>query len=349
MCIAARSLLATLVCLLGCAASTGCATARGERTSPDASQGTDATATGPRDPAAPWEPTTELSSSHSTLSPVPTTPLYANIIAPPAGPATDDREFTLSVAGTFLYGSASGYVQTPSGGEPGTTSKERPKFSEIGIDNASIGDGQLTATFGEQQRNEVYVGGQFIRLSGSDTLGSDLVSHGVTFPAGSHVSSDVQLDWYRVGYRYRLDLNDVTALCGIPTNPGLDDFSLYPSVGGAFLNFDYRLDGPGGQRASRSYIKGNVQFGLELEWRPNRGPFSVTLGGLAAPNFSSLPGIYYEELAAHYRFLDTRKVDATATLGVALEQMDYEDNQRVSNHIHADFGPLLVAGVELKF
>jgi hypothetical protein len=109
------------------------------------------------------------------------------------------------------------------------------------------------------------------------------------------------------------------------------------------------FDGPGGQRASRSYIKGNVQFGLELEWRPGRGPFSVTLGGLAAPNFSSLPGIYYEELAAHYRFLDTKAVDATATLGVALEQMEYKDDQQVSNHIHADFGPMLVAGVELRF
>jgi hypothetical protein len=271
------------------------------------------------------------------------------MIAAPSGPSNDDRDFTLSLAGTFLYGDVRGYVQTPSGGEPGTTSKQRPKFSEIGVENATIGDGQLTATFGEQQRNEVYVGGQFIRLSGSDTLGSDLVSHGVTFPAGSHVSSDVQLDWYRVGYRYRFDLNDVTALCGAPSNPALDDFSLYPSVGGAFLNFDYRLDGAGGQRASRSYIKGNVQFGLGFEWRPRRGPFSVTIGGLAAPNFSSLPGIYYEELAAHYRFLDTKAVDATATLGVALEQMDYKDDQQISNHIHADFGPMLVAGVELRF
>ena len=344
---AARATCASVL-LVAAALSGGCATGRGERTSPDAFGTPTAPAYASDD--APQRPGPAASPSSSPpSSPAATSPLYANIIAPPAGPATDDREFTLALAGTFLYGEVRGYVQTPSGGEPGTTSKERPKFSEIGIDNASIGDGQLTAAFGEGRRNEVYAGGQFIRLSGSDTLTSDLVSHSVTFPAGTRVSSDVQLDWYRVGYRYRFELNDVTALCGVPSDPALDDFSLYPSVGGAFLNFDYRLDGAGGQRAKRSYIKGNVQFGLEFEWRPHKGPFSLTIGGYAAPNFSSLPGIYYEELAAHFRFLDTRKVDATATLGVALEQMDYKDDQQVSNHIHADFGPMLVAGVELRF
>jgi hypothetical protein len=328
-------------------ALSGCAAARDQRASPEPFNWPSVRAVASDD--FPEQPRPIATPSSSALAaPAPATPLYA-IIAPPPGPSNDDHEFTLSLAGTFLYGDVRGYVQTPSGGEPGTTSKERPKFSEIGIDTASIGDGQLTAAFGEGLRHEVYLGGQFIRLSGDDTLTSDLVSHGVTFPAGSRVSSDVQLDWYRVGYRYRFELNDVTALCGAPSNPALDDFSLYPSVGGAFLNFDYRLDGAGGQRAGRSYIKGNVQFGLEFEWRPRRGPFSVTIGGLAAPNFSSLPGIYYEELAAHYRFLDTKAVDATATLGVALEQMDYKDDQQVSNHIHADFGPMLVAGVELKF
>jgi hypothetical protein len=53
-------------------------------------------------------------------------------------PAPADDGFHFAVAATYMYGPVDGYVQVPAGGTAGTTSSKRPKFSEIGIDNASL-------------------------------------------------------------------------------------------------------------------------------------------------------------------------------------------------------------------
>src|SRR4051812_772820 len=110
---------------------------------------------------------------------------------PPAPPDWNSRDVRFSIDAAYLYGPADGYLQVPSGGEPGTSSKHRPKLNEIGIDDANIVD--VVGRFGWHDE-ELYLGAQIIRLSGDDTLDESLTSHAVTFPAGSHVSSDVTLD-----------------------------------------------------------------------------------------------------------------------------------------------------------
>jgi hypothetical protein len=52
--------------------------------------------------------------------------------------------FHASVDGEFRYGNIQGFVQIPRGGGAGTTSSERPKFDEIGINQAAIGAPSLT-------------------------------------------------------------------------------------------------------------------------------------------------------------------------------------------------------------
>ena len=52
--------------------------------------------------------------------------------------------FHASVDGQFRYGNIGGFVQIPRGGGVGTTSNERPKFDEIGINQAAIGAPSLT-------------------------------------------------------------------------------------------------------------------------------------------------------------------------------------------------------------
>jgi hypothetical protein len=264
-------------------------------------------------------------------SPQPTLrPSYLDIVT-----TSDNVHF--SITGTFLYGPVDGYAQTPAGGQPGSSSSKRPRFSELGIHDATIGAGELSAFFGH---HEIFVAPEIIRLSGSDTLRSDLITHGQTFPAGTHVSSDLTLDTYRIGYRYHF-------LIGADTpRPRLD---LAPYLDLDLWNFDYHIAG-GGHSTSRGYLKPTVQLGISAEWSPGGGPFSLT-GDFAAspPGISSIPFIAYEQLAARYRFTPSPRLNIVTTLGVRFEQYNYFDNQSVSNHIHATFGPMLVAGLGLEF
>jgi hypothetical protein len=242
----------------------------------------------------------------------------------------------VSAEGTYLYGRASGYVQTPTGGNPGTTSRHRPRLGEIGIDDANVADARVIGGWGP---HEVYAGGQWVRLSGSDVLGTDLVSQGHTFPAGTAVRSELTLDWYRIGYRYKFEWDDPDA--------GRPLFTLAPSIGADLLDFHYRLVG-GGERADRSYLKGGLQFGAEGAWNVT-DRFSVVAEILCSAPIPNTPFILKGEIDARYRILTRERLDAAALLGVAYERIEYEDNQTVPNHVQVDLGPMLVAGLEFRF
>jgi hypothetical protein len=244
-----------------------------------------------------------------------------------------ESPWRFSLEGEYWYGHVSGFAQTPLGGERGTSSHNRPSFSELGINDASIYDVNLIAAF---HNEELYAGGQIIRLSGDDTLDTDLISHGKAFTAGTRVSSDIDLDWYRFGYRHRFDVPQF-------------DLTLWPSIGVGVLDFSYHLSG-GGQSASRDYVKPTPLFGLESEWRPGGGPLSFDLKLLGSlPITPPLPEMFIEELTAKYRFIHNRGIDLSAYIGGAFEQIRYEDHQSMPNRIHADFGPMLVVGLEWQF
>ena len=150
------------------------------------------------------------------------------------------------------------------------------------------------------------------------------------------MSSSVTLNWYRIGYRRKFVLGENR------------DLELYPSIGAALLTFHYKLDGPGEPSAERKYSKLTPQFGLEVDWRPNHGPWSFELDLLASPPIDSLPVICVEDILVKYRFYDRGHINGSAFVGMAFEQIYYEDNQTLSNRIQAEFGPMLVLGLEVK-
>ena len=128
--------------------------------------------------------------------------------------------------------------------------------------------------------------------------------------------------------------------------------TLTPAVGAALFTFDYRLreTGGGGPRVSRSYSKALPQVGLEVEWRPGGGAFSLSAGALGFPALGTVtPEIATEHVLAKYQFLRQPSVTAEGFVGVEFEQFYSHDNQRVSNRVEADFGPLLVVGLSLQF
>lgn len=262
---------------------------------------------------------------------IPLIALFATMMAAPLSAQSEPR---FSLGALYLFGNVDGSVQTPAGGEPGTTSSHRPTLSEIGIDTASTYDVQVLAGIDD---NEFYAGGQWIRMAGSATLDETLVSQAQTFATGSQVSSEVDLDWYRFGYRRRMSLG------------GRRDWTLWPSVGAAFLDFHYRLRGEGAS-ADRTYIKGNAQFGLETEWRPAGRRFALSLILLGCPPIStSFPQMNVEELRIKYRLIERGNSDLELSGGIAFEQILYEDSQTTPNRIRADFGPMFVVGLNWSF
>lgn len=257
----------------------------------------------------------------------------ALILLTGASPLLAKADPHFSLGASCMFGNVDGYVQTPAGGEPGTTNDKRPTLDEIGIDSTSVYEARLTADFGD---NSLFLAGQWIHMSGSATLDPSLTTNGSTFPAGTHVSSKVDLDWYTLGYRRRF-------------RPQRSDWTLYPSVGVGVMDFSYSLNG-GDSSVNRTYTKLNAQFGLETEWRPGAGPFSLNLiliGSL--PITPPLPAMYQQVLVAKYRVIDNARSTLELSAGVAFEQIRYEDGQSVSNEIQADLGPMFVVGLNWRF
>jgi hypothetical protein len=147
-------------------------------------------------------------------------PAAAAIPGDPAAP------FRLQLDFHYMYGEADGSIQTPSGGEPGTTSANRPSLSEIGIDH--------------------------VRCFDFASLITDKLS-----------------------------------------------------------------------------IEASAWWGLPID---------------KTAQITTL------DLVGKYQLWGNRNGSGGAAyLGVAFETLEYEDNQTVPNHINVDFGPLLIAGLQVRF
>jgi len=247
-------------------------------------------------------------------------------------------KFHLTIDAMWLYGPVSGHVQTPSGGRPGTTSSDRPTFGEIGINTASIFDAEAMPALGD---HGLYFGGQWVRLSGERRLEQSLVSQGQTFTVGSRVKSDVQLDWYRIGYRYRIQRGDEAGL-------ELKNTEIYSRLGAAILDFHYQLDGPGSGDVDRAYVKAAPQMGVEMEWHATN---HLSLAGELTSTlpFRSLPWIVTAQVEGKFRFIEKNGIALTGFIGAGYEKISFHDHQDLSNDINADFGPMLLLGLELRF
>jgi hypothetical protein len=242
-----------------------------------------------------------------------------------------DWTFTLGAA--YRNGDIDGYIQTAAGGEPGTTSLYRPTLSDVGIDDVAspviTGDARW-------RRERFTFEARLVPLSGNSTLDETLVSEGRTFPAGTAVDADIELDWYRLMYGH--------------TFPTWRGFTLTPSVGAAMLSVEYDLAGAGGV-ASRTYHKTGAIFGLEATW-PAAKPWWLELELLAAPPFiDGAPRIAAEALTVQYRLLDRSQLDVSISAGLAFEQLWYDDKykQEVANDVHVDIGPAFIIGIDMRF
>jgi hypothetical protein len=236
--------------------------------------------------------------------------------------------------GAFLYGWVEGSLQTPNGGQMITTSDDRPTLDELGIDNVSVFDFWMNV---RRPRDGLYFGGQLIRLHGSSTLETELISQGRTFPAGSPVKAGVTFDWYRFGY----SLSHFHQW-------GSRTLEIAPSLGAVLLTFDHHLTSPGLVPVDRSYAKGGAQMGVRVrsaitEKLTLSGQFFMPLA------LSNSVNILSAQATAEYQFLKRKDLEISGLLGIGYERIEYRDNQLMPNELRLEVKPMLLAGLEIAF
>jgi len=232
----------------------------------------------------------------------------------------------------FNYGPADGFLQTPAGGQPGSSSRHRPALDELDIDDAAFYDVLASVQW---HSLSLYAGGQAIPLKGQGVLSRTLFSRNVTFPAGTRVQSESDLNWLRAGAGWKFCVLDRR-------------LELVPKAEFTVLDFRYELSG-GGQAVERSYAKGCVRLGLETRYRFNR-MVSVSLNAEGSAPISNTPQIAVLTGGVVFDLLPgNRRVHPTFLVGGGAQRIEYQDNQKLPNHFQVDLGPFVTTGLGISF
>jgi hypothetical protein len=244
-----------------------------------------------------------------------------------------EKKFHLDFDASGSFGPISGYLQTPAGGVPSSTSNKRPTFEELGIHMATMVNLSLSAS---RDPHSIYVAGHLVDVSGEDTLDETLIFHGKEYPAGTRVKADVKLNWYEIGYQYHIHFGKERV-----------NLDVAPTIAFALWDFSTEVES-NGEKNSRGYVQGTPRIGLELEWYPMN---SLTVCGKAIGSIpiENLPQIYTASLIGKYSILNKDRLKVLLFMGIEYDGIYYKDSQTKSNHIKADIGPLGIVGAEIKF
>ena len=243
-----------------------------------------------------------------------------------------EKGFHIVLDTSVSYGWISGYVQTPRGGAPSSTSEKRPTLKELGIDAATVFNISLSASL---DSHLLYGAAHLLDLNGENTLQENLVFHGKQYPAGTRVEADVTLNWYEIGYQYNIHFAKQGNL------------SIAPTVAVALWDFSAQLQSDG-IKDDRSYMKATPRVGLEFKWAPLK-KFLVTGKAVGSLPIQHLPGIYTLGLTGKYMLVNKDRFRILLGLGIGYDWMRFEDSQQVPNRISANIGPLGVLGVEIEY
>ncbi len=145
--------------------------------------------------------------------------------------ADHEDPYWIEVSGGAWLAALEGHLHTPRGGQPGSTSPNRPRVDEIDLNRATWLP-WVDVRLGLGLLHELHLNGTFIQRSGQDILTDTLISQAQTFPAGSHVASTFGLNTYRAGYR-PLALQAEAA-----------GWRMTPEAGIGFSQFKYLLSSP---------------------------------------------------------------------------------------------------------
>ncbi len=254
-----------------------------------------------------------------------------SLLAASGNAQENSNAFSYSIGISYLDSNLSGFVQTPAGGQPGTTSSNRPSFKELGFDRQSAIDAYGRILRG---RHSLEVGGQWQRQSGKSVLEKDLVSQKQFFAAGSRVDADIQTDWYRLNYLYALNNN-------------IDNISFAVGGGLVWFDFHYKLTGIDA-KADRAYSKIGYRAGANIDWKLSN-KLLVNAKLFAPIPLSNTPEIWTVELNSSYTFWNNGGSHLQAIAGIGYNRLDYEDDQKIPNHIRVEMAPYFRLGLQMDF
>lgn len=247
----------------------------------------------------------------------------------PAAPEPRPLELSLDASG--FWGPINGYIQIPKGGNPGSTSSRRPTLHELGIDDAGFWDVTLRVRYGQFVAFGGYTG---LELDSSGTLSQSLVSHDVSFAAGSPFTHATGLNTGYFGGGWRFDFYG-------------GRLQLMPEIDVAIFDFSYQLDSPGA-RAARAFTDAAVRLGAEGSWAFGHG-FAVELAGVGSLPIGQTPQLASVTGRLSYALFPSGPVRAKLFLGTGGRWIDFHDGQTVPNHIHVSSGPLVTGGFSISF
>lgn len=228
-------------------------------------------------------------------------------------------------------GHVNGFLMTPIGGAPGTTSSERPTLSELGIHRFTPFNLRLGS---EWDQWGGYLGYAYRRFNSAHavSLSSDLLTHGMNFPTGSLVTSHNQFDWTSAGAYYRMDLQN-----GLIISPVLEI---------DYWQFRYDIHSSI-KSTSRRYNDVTLRAGLRAAYQLNN---KITLN---AEGFTALPfgnlRIDNVSLEADYNLYQQGIFTLSPYVGASYEHFKFKDHQRVPNYLVINEGPMFFAGLKINF
>ncbi|MEM9242478.1 MAG: hypothetical protein AAGA27_00275 [Pseudomonadota bacterium] len=257
---------------------------------------------------------------------------FYNVIALIAMIAFIRPASAFSLWADYGIGGISGFQQIPRGGQPGSSSPNRPTFSELGVKNPGLLEAGASGGFLLFRLDAIY---QRLFLNGSATLSQSLVTHGIPFEAGTHVKTN---SYYALTHL----IASVTALHG-------QKFSLRPGVGLELMNFNYKISSDT-QSTSRGFshlapeLKVNFDYNLSayLQWR---SAVHVTVPGLTRlDNYEANTGIAYFPVTKSFPGIQPAIYIKTGYL-----YLNFKDKQTMPNHMRITYAPFVAGGLALYF
>lgn len=229
-------------------------------------------------------------------------------------------------------GPSDGYLQTPKGGQPGTTSLGRPTFDEVGAETLVAPSADLRFAWG---RHRVHLGAMLWILHGSETISEELVSHDDTYPAGTEITCDTEILAHWIGYGYAFDLSR-----------GRGTLTLTPGLGFYGYGQRYAISG-GTEESERNFTSYSPMADLELSWSPGgrlRVGASLMLVADEALGLSSPTNAVDAAVRLHWDV--SRR--ASVYLAAGWSSVEHYDEQAVPNHSDID-APWFGLGVDWRF
>jgi hypothetical protein len=225
------------------------------------------------------------------------------------------------------FAAVSGYSQIPRGGQPGTSSIERPSFKESGIYHENFYHLE-----GGVQYEAYYASLQYQRLApqGEQILNDDLVTHSQFIPAGRTFSMDIHYDWYVAEIGKQFDVHR---------------WQCSPFLQANWVKYHYAFSALP-QQSTRVFSLGGLTVGGDLRFYITK-QFSTALKAAVTVPLSRLR-IKTAQLNLYYDISVTRHLLISPTCGISFIYVDYQDRQPLPNHVHYQGWPTLKVGVAVS-